>query len=338
MTDGTLSEDHNLRISMENLRLRDDHGNHNKDQMDDIDVSQNLKPEPRSNNSDVLPQDKSRQFLEPEVLAHHNRDAEVDRLLDGKRNRKMKEKGRQSQLAVLEKRRAKLVTRTTRISNEIDNLKYSYQNSVTVKKELAQVNNMFRMLVETHKEQEEIDEEYDDEIWFDNMDQKVFSFKHKVHNWLKEGEKLRKSDQVSRCSSKSSSKYSSKSSAKSSSLSKSRSSTKAKAIEEKVKVPELMMEAFFQQKRRCRVSDPVPYGGGRITQSSSKTKKFMKTKVRLVKAEKQNRQHQMIFIPTKEYPLQKTLTKQNKRKCRMRSGRECSRSSRIQNHLIWQLY
>ena len=250
MTDGTLSEDHNLRISMENVRLRDDHGNHNKDQMDDIDVSQNLKPGPRSNNSDVLPQDKSRQFLEPEVLAHHNRDAEVDRLLDGKRNRKMKEKGRQSQLAVLEKRRAKLVARTTRIFNEIDNLKYSYQNSVTVKKELAQVNNMFRMLVETHKEQEEIDEEYDDEIWFDNMDQKVFSFKHKVHNWLKEGEKLRKSDQVSRCSLNSSSKHSSKSIAKSSSSSKSSSSEKAKAIEEKVKISELMMEASFIKERR----------------------------------------------------------------------------------------
>ena len=127
---------------------------------------------------------------------------------------------------------------------------YSHQNSITVKEELAQLNNMFRMLVEIHEEQEEIDEEYDDEIWFDDMDQKIFSFKHKVHNWLKEGEKLRKSDQVSRCSSKSSSKHSSKSSAKSSSSSKSRSSTKAKAIEEKVKVAELMMEASFIKKRR----------------------------------------------------------------------------------------
>ena len=67
---------------------------------------------------------------------------------------------------------------------------------------------------------------------------------------MKEGEKLRKSDQVSRCSSKSSSKHSSKSSAKSSSSSKSRSSTKAKAIEEKVKVAELMMEAPFIKKKR----------------------------------------------------------------------------------------
>ena len=127
---------------------------------------------------------------------------------------------------------------------------YSYQNSITVKEELAQLNDMIRMLVKIHGEQEEIDEEYDDEIWFDDMDQKIFSFKHKVHNWLKEGEKSGKSDQVSRCSSKSSSRQSSKSSAKSSSSSKSRSSTKAKAIEGKVKVAELMMETAFFKKRK----------------------------------------------------------------------------------------
>ena len=104
VVDGTQSEDHSLRISMESLRLRDDYGSHNKDQMDDIDVSQNLKPEARSNNGDVLPYNKLRQVLEPKVMVHHNRDAEVDQLLDGKRNRKMTEKRRQYRLAVLEKR------------------------------------------------------------------------------------------------------------------------------------------------------------------------------------------------------------------------------------------
>ena len=43
--------------------------------------------------------------------------------------------------------------------------------------ELAQLNDMFRMLVGIHEEQQKIDEEYDDEIWFDDMDQKIFSFK-----------------------------------------------------------------------------------------------------------------------------------------------------------------
>ena len=49
-----------------------------------------------------------------------------------------------------------------------------------MKEELAQLNDMFRMLVDIHEEQEEIDAEYDDEIWFDGLDQKVFSFKHEV--------------------------------------------------------------------------------------------------------------------------------------------------------------
>ena len=53
---------------------------------------------------------------------------------------------------------------------------YSHQNCITVKVELAQLN-MFRML-EFHEEQEEIDEEYDDEIWFDDLDRKIFSIKH----------------------------------------------------------------------------------------------------------------------------------------------------------------
>ena len=37
------------------------------------------------------------------------------------------------------------------------------------------------------------------------MDQKIFFFRYKLHDWLKEAGKLRKPDQVSRCSSKSSS-------------------------------------------------------------------------------------------------------------------------------------
>ena len=54
VADGTEHEGHSLRVSIENLRLRNDHGNHNnridhgnhnKDQMDDIVISQNLKPE-----------------------------------------------------------------------------------------------------------------------------------------------------------------------------------------------------------------------------------------------------------------------------------------------------
>ena len=65
-----------------------------KDYIDDTDVSQNLKLGKRSNNGDILPQNKLRQVLEPKVLVHHNRDAEVDQLLDGERNCKLTEKGK----------------------------------------------------------------------------------------------------------------------------------------------------------------------------------------------------------------------------------------------------
>ena len=85
------------------------------------------------------------------MLVYHKGDAEVDQLIDGKRNRKMTGKGRQYRLAVLEKRQVKLVARTIRKSSEIDDLMYSHQNSITVKEELAQLNDMFRMLVEIHE-------------------------------------------------------------------------------------------------------------------------------------------------------------------------------------------
>ena len=84
-------------------------------------------------------------------------------------------------MSTLEKKRAKLVSRLLRKSSEIDDLMYSYQNSITVKEELAQLNYMLKMLVDIHEEFEQIDKDYTNNIWFDNIDQKVFSFKHKVH-------------------------------------------------------------------------------------------------------------------------------------------------------------
>ena len=41
---------------------------------------------------------------------------------------------------------------------------------------------MFRILVEINEEKEEIDKEYDDEIWSDDTYLKILSFKQKVHN------------------------------------------------------------------------------------------------------------------------------------------------------------
>ena len=72
------------------------------------------------------------------------------------------------------KKCAKLVSRLHRKSSEINHLIYSYQNSITVNEELAQLSNMFKVLVNIHEEFKQIDKEYTNNIWFDNIDQKVF--------------------------------------------------------------------------------------------------------------------------------------------------------------------
>ena len=128
-----------------------------------------------------------------------------------------------------------LVSRLLRKSSKIDDLMYSYQNSITVKEELAQLNDTFTMLVDIHEEFEKIEKEYTDDIWFDDIDQKLFSFKHKVHNWLKKEDKEHKREHSSRSSTRSS-------------FSKSKSSTREKAVEEKLRVPELIAEASFMRK------------------------------------------------------------------------------------------
>ena len=102
---------------------------------------------------------------------------------------------------------------------------------------------MFKMLVEIHEELETIDNQYTDKLWFEDIDQKVFSFKHKVHNWLRELKKQDESGRLSKSNSKSSSKFSYSRSSK-------MSSTKEIDVAEKLKVAELMAEASFMQKSR----------------------------------------------------------------------------------------
>ena len=154
-------------------------------------------------------------------------------MLEGKTKRQVKptEKGKEGKMALLEKKRSKLISRVIRKSSEIDDFMYSSQNGIAVKEELQQLNDMFKMLVE---------------LWFDDIDQKVFSFKYKVHNWLREVEKQDKSERSFKSSSKSSSKSGSSRSSK-------RSSTKERAVAEKLKVAELMTSSFIQKRREAEL-------------------------------------------------------------------------------------
>ena len=83
-------------------------------------------------------------------------------------------------MAFLEKKRSKLASRVIRKSSVVDNLVYSFQKDITVEEELQQLNNMFKMLVEIHEELDNIDDQYTDELWFEDIDQKLFSFMRKI--------------------------------------------------------------------------------------------------------------------------------------------------------------
>ena len=80
-----------------------------------------------------------------------------------------------------------------------------------------------------------------EELWFTDIDEKVFSFKHKVNNWLSAGDRiLRIEKKLRSCSRSTSSKSSRSSSSKSLKL-----LTKERAIKEKIGLADLQAEATF---------------------------------------------------------------------------------------------
>lgn len=73
---------------------------------------------------------------------------------------------------LLKRRRSNLVSIVIRKSNEVGDLMYSFQNGITAKEELEQINDMFKILVETYEETESIGDQYTDELWFEDIDRK----------------------------------------------------------------------------------------------------------------------------------------------------------------------
>ena len=56
------------------------------------------------------------------------------------------------------------------------------------------------MVIKKDHEMSEIDENYLEDLWFAEIDEKVFSFKDKAHNWWKEGENDGKKEKGSKSS------------------------------------------------------------------------------------------------------------------------------------------
>ena len=105
------------------------------------------------------------------------------------RRGKLTEKGRKYQQKILFDKRKNLHVRMSRKSKLIDDLMYSLKNLTTVREEMHQYDDQFKMIVETHNEYVKLLSEHLDEgeeNCFEAVDDVVFTQKHKVYNWMRE--------------------------------------------------------------------------------------------------------------------------------------------------------
>ena len=96
-----------------------------------------------------------------------------------------------------------------------------------------------------------------EENWFEEVDEVVFTQKHKMYNWMREAENDNKSNRSSKSSKRSSDRSSKKSSHSSKSKSSEGSSGKAsleqRALEGKLKIAELLAEASFTEEKHTAI-------------------------------------------------------------------------------------
>ena len=150
------------------------------------------------------------------------------------------------------------MSRLTRKSGMINEMLYSSTNASAVKEQLNQLDDLFQIIESIQKEMITLEPNYNDDDWFDRLDEKVFSIKHKIHGWLKDVEKeseaITTASRRRAVSSRSiSSRGSSGESTKSSRTSVGRSNTSIKdqSIIEKKKVAELLAEQKYIERRKA---------------------------------------------------------------------------------------
>ena len=104
-----------------------------------------------------------------------------------RKTRQLTETRKQYQINLLLDKRAKMVAIFQRKARATDDLLYSSSNHVAVKEELQQYSDLFK-LVSTHQEEHcellGLADQRNEVAWFDDLDQDVFNFKHKIYSWL----------------------------------------------------------------------------------------------------------------------------------------------------------
>ena len=94
---------------------------------------------------------------------------------------------------ILFDRRKRLLLRLQRKSENIRNLMENKFNVMAVSEEFKQYDdllNLFSRVKGEYHGKLDDDQQRADDFWFDEVDQKIFPFKHSAHNYLQENEKL----------------------------------------------------------------------------------------------------------------------------------------------------
>ena len=100
----------------------------------------------------------------------------------------------QYQVEQLQEKRKVVKRRIIRKSSAVDRLLYSSGNVETVREQMLHIDDMFKQLMDVHKEYNSllpIEAQEDDEKWFDDIDAAdMLVFKQKIHNWVRDAEQL----------------------------------------------------------------------------------------------------------------------------------------------------
>ena len=163
----------------------------------------------------------------------------------GRRQRKLNKKCKEYKISLLKIRKQRLHNQLTRKCCAIDDLLYSKDHFVAVKEELRLLDSLYSQLLLLREEYNYLVDGEDFSLqefdnWFEDFEARVFTFKDKVRNRVKEAKVDRKSGKSKR----------SKSSIHSKSSSGSFSgSLKSRLAEEKAKLAEIAAEAKYVEKK-----------------------------------------------------------------------------------------
>ena len=74
----------------------------------------------------------------------------------------------------------------------MDELLYSARNVEVVREQMLQIDGVFKILLKLHRQFNSLEMHQQYKDWFDGIDEKIMSFKNKIHNWIRDAEHERK--------------------------------------------------------------------------------------------------------------------------------------------------